>query len=159
LTTDAFRPRLTAEGKTHPITSLVLDGRDNADRWGKLPALEGLNRVPRTRVGATTLLAHPTQKTGDGKPAPVLVVGDAGKGRALALLTDSAWHWGFVAAGEGDDGGAFQRFWGIAISRLVLAAALALARTKQERRELGVARPVAALSRAVEAVAFRASEV
>src|SRR5262245_52146286 len=67
LTTDAFRPKLTSEGKTHPVTSLVLDGRDNAERWGKLPALEGLNRVPRVRTGATTLLAHPSLKGADGK--------------------------------------------------------------------------------------------
>ena len=49
----------------------------------------------------------------------MLVAGDAGKGRALALLTDTAWHWGFLAAGEGDDGRAFQRFWENAIRWLV----------------------------------------
>ena len=41
LTTDAFRPRLTAEGRTHPVTSLVLDPRDNEQRWGKLPRAGG----------------------------------------------------------------------------------------------------------------------
>ena len=111
LTTDTFRPRLTPEGRTHPVTSLLLDPRDNEPRWARLPPLEGINRVPRVRNGATTLLTHPTLKGGDGKPAPVLVAADAGKGRTLALLTDSGWNWGFMAAGEGDDGRAFQRFW------------------------------------------------
>jgi uncharacterized membrane protein len=151
LTTDAFRPRLTAEGKTHPITSLMLDAKDNADRWAKLPALEGLNRVPRARVGATTLLAHPTQKGADGKPAPVLVAGDAGKGRALALLTDTAWHWGFVSAGEGDDGRAFQRFWDNAIRWLVRDPALTLLRIELDRLEYRRHQPVAARVRAVHA--------
>ena len=87
LTTDSFRPKLTSEGRTHPVTSLVLDPRDNELRWAKLPPLEGVNRVPRVRPGAATLLTHPTLRTDGGKPAPVLVVGDAGKGRSMALLT------------------------------------------------------------------------
>ncbi len=151
LTTDGFRPRLTAEGKTHPVTSLMLDGRDNAERWAKLPALEGLNRVPRIRTGATTLLAHPTQKGPDGKPAPVLVVSDAGKGRALALLTDTAWHWGFVSAGDGDDGRAFQRFWDNAIRWLVRDPALTLLRIELDRLEYRRNQPIAARVRTVHA--------
>ena len=41
LTTDTFRPRLTPEGRTHPVTSLVLDPRENEQRWGKLPRAGG----------------------------------------------------------------------------------------------------------------------
>jgi uncharacterized membrane protein len=135
LTVDAFHPKLTPEGRAHPITSLVLDPHDNENRWAKLPQLEGINRVPRARAGASTLLAHPTLKTDGGKPAPVLVVGDAGKGRSLALLTDTAWHWGFLAAGEGDDGRAFQRFWENAIRWLVRDPALTLLRIELDRVE------------------------
>ena len=101
LTTDAFRPKLTAEGRGHPVTSLVLDPRENELRWGKLPALEGINRVPRARPGAATLLAHPTLRTDGGKPAPVLVAGDAGKGRSLALLTDTRLALGLPGGGRG----------------------------------------------------------
>ena len=151
LTTDTFRPRLTAEGRTHPVTSLVLDPRENEQRWGKLPPLEGINRVPRARAGATTLLAHPTLKGGDGKPAPVLVAGDAGKGRALALLTDSGWHWGFLAAGEGDDGRAFQRFWENAIRWLVRDPALTLLRLELDRLEYRRNQPIAVRVRAMHA--------
>jgi uncharacterized membrane protein len=135
LTTDPFRPRLTPEGRGHPVTSLVLDPRENELRWAKLPPLEGLNRVPRVKNGATALLVHPTLKGPDGKPAPVLVAGDAGKGRALALLTDTAWHWGFLAAGEGDDGRDFQRFWENAIRWLVRDPALTLLRIELDRVE------------------------
>ncbi|HVZ73107.1 MAG TPA: glutamine amidotransferase [Polyangia bacterium] len=135
LTTDAFKPRLTDEGRTHPVTSLLLDPRENEARWAKLPPLEGVNRVPRARAGAAVLLAHPTLKGADGKPAPVLVASDAGKGRSLALLTDSAWHWGLPAAGEGDDGRAFQRFWENAIRWLVRDPALTLLRIELDRVE------------------------
>ncbi|HVR60371.1 MAG TPA: glutamine amidotransferase [Polyangia bacterium] len=149
LTTDAFRPKLTPEGRTHPITSLLLDPHDNELRWSKLPPLEGVNRVPRARAGAATLLVHPTLRADGGKPAPVLVAGDAGKGRALALLTDTAWNWGFAAAGEGDDGRAFQRFWDNAIRWLVRDPALTLLRIELDRVEYRRGQPVAARVRAM----------
>jgi uncharacterized membrane protein len=135
MTTDAFKPRLTAEGRVHPITSLLLDPRENETRWGKLPALEGLNQVQRLRAAAVPLLVHPSLHVDGGKPAPVLAVGEPGKGRTLALLTDSAWHWGIVAAGEGDDGRAFQRFWENAIRWLVRDPALTLLHIDLDRAE------------------------
>ena len=49
---ERFKPRLTAEGQTHPITSLSLDPKVNEKRWDALPGLEGLNRVSRVRPGA-----------------------------------------------------------------------------------------------------------
>jgi hypothetical protein len=125
-TTDTFRPRLTAEGRTHPVTALSLDEKANEARWAGLPPLVGINRVAGLRPGARALLAHPTQKSKDGKPAPVLATTEVGKGRSLALLTDSAWTWGFGAAGAGDDGHAFQRFWEGAIRWLVRDPTLAL---------------------------------
>ena len=149
VTVDSFRPKLTAEGRAHPVTSLVLDPRENESRWAKLPPLEGVNRVPRVRPGAATLLAHPTLRTDGGKPVPVLVVGDAGKGRSLALLTDSAWHWGFLAAGEGDDGRAFQRFWENAIRWLVRDPALTLLRLELDRIEYRRSQPPSVRIRAM----------
>ena len=82
LTTDLFKPRLTPEGRTHPVTSLLLDPRENEARWAQAAAARRASTGCRARKpNAATLLAHPTLKGADGKPAPVLVVGDAGKGR------------------------------------------------------------------------------
>jgi uncharacterized membrane protein len=135
LTTDTFKPKLTPEGRGHPVTSLSLDPRTNEARWAALPPLEGINRVARVRNGAATLLTHPTLKSEDGKPAPVLAVSDVGKGRILSLLTDTGWHWGFQAAGAGDDGRAFQRFWEGAIRWLVRDPALTLLRVDLDKVE------------------------
>jgi uncharacterized membrane protein len=134
-TTDTFRPRLTAEGRTHPVTSLNLDEKANRTRWAALPPLVGINRVAGLRPGARSLLVHPSQKSSDGKPAPVLAVAEVGKGRSLALLSDSAWQWGFGAAGAGDDGRAFQRFWEGAIRWLVRDPALSLLRLDLDKVE------------------------
>jgi len=134
-TTDTFRPRLTPEGRTHPVISLSLDDKTNESRWTALPALVGINRVAGLRAGARALLVHPSQKSADGKPAPVLSTSDVGKGRTLALLTDTAWHWGFHAAGLGDDGRTFQRFWENAIRWLVRDPALTLLRIDFDKAE------------------------
>ena len=99
--------------------------------------------MPRARAGAATLLAHPTLKSARRQAAPVLVAGDAGKGRTMALLTDSGWHWGFLAAGEGDDGRAFQRFWENAIRWLVRDPALTLLRLELDRLEYRRNQPIA----------------
>jgi uncharacterized membrane protein len=143
-TKDAFRPRLTAEGRGHPVTSLSLDPRANEARWAGLPPLEGINRVTRLRPGASALLTHPQQRTESGDPAPVLAVTEAGKGRSLALLTDTSWHWGFLAAGAGDDGRAFQRFWEGAIRWLVRDPALTLLRIELDRPEYRRGQPLSA---------------
>ena len=150
-TTDSFRPRLTAEGRSHPATALSLDGRINESRWAALPPLVGINRVAGLRPGARALLVHPSQKSGDGKPAPVLAVSDVGKGRSLALLTDSAWNWGFQAAGVGDDGRAFQRFWEGAIRWLVRDPALTLLHIDLDKVEYRRGQTVSARVRTLRA--------
>src|SRR4029079_15186391 len=66
------------------------------------------------------LAAHPKLKTKSGKPMPVIVAGEYGKGRSLAITTDTLWRWGFVAASRpGDDGRRYQEFWENAIRWLI----------------------------------------
>jgi uncharacterized membrane protein len=117
--TDDYRPRVTAEGLLHPVTQLRFDRRDNEARWGALPALEGLNFVAEPKAGSTVLLEHPSLRGRNGRPLPVLVTGEYGKGRTMALMTDASWRWGFVAAGQGDDGRAYTKFWENAVSWLI----------------------------------------
>ncbi len=85
---------LTPSGKAHPITRLLPDSRANEEAWTKLPPLTGLNRVRGSR-GETLLAAG-----GDGANAPLLTIGRYGKGRSLALMSDDAWRWNFIAVGN-----------------------------------------------------------
>src|SRR6267142_2416189 len=87
---------LTAAGKKHPITRLLPDPKVNEETWSKLPALSGLNQVRSVR-GETLLTA-----TGEGSQTgvPLLAIGRFGKGRTLALMTDDAWRWNFIAVGN-----------------------------------------------------------
>jgi uncharacterized membrane protein len=146
--TARFQPELTAQGLTHPVTSLHPHPPTNQKLWATLPVLQGLNRVEQMATGSTALLVHPTLKMKDGKPAPVLALRGVGEGRTLALLTDTAWHWGFVSAGAGTDHRAFERFWKSAIRWLVQDPALTLLRIDLNKSEYSRGQPVVGRVRA-----------
>ncbi|MGH7828508.1 MAG: glutamine amidotransferase [Candidatus Binatia bacterium] len=92
----AIRATLTGAGKGHPVTRLFADPRANEEAWSKLPPLTGLNQIYRAR-GETLLTA-----SGEGvrSGSPLLTVGRFGKGRTLALMSDDAWRWNFIAVGN-----------------------------------------------------------
>ena len=155
ISTDPFRPRLTAAGRGHPITAIKLDVAENEARLAALPPLEGVNKVGPPRGGATVLLGHPFLTTREGRPMPVLAVGEVEKGRTLALTTDTTWHWSFVAAGEtgaaraaGDDGRTYVRFWDNAIRWLIRDPALRYLRVDPDRGEYEQGQPVRLTARA-----------
>jgi len=112
LDTGKFTPQLTEAGQMHPVTSLRYAADDNLAAWKALPQLEGVNLVAGAKPDATVLAVHPRLKTKTGKPMPVIVAGEYGKGRSLAITTDTLWRWGFVAAAHpGDDGRQYTKFW------------------------------------------------
>jgi uncharacterized membrane protein len=117
---EEFTPRPTPEGRQHPVTRLVAGDGPGAAAWETLPRLPGLNRVRRLPPGqgATVLLEAPAILV-EGQPAPVVAVREVGRGRSLAVTTDSTWYWGFLAAESGRGGRAHQRFWVEALRWLV----------------------------------------
>src|SRR5689334_11987199 len=111
-----FQPQLTEAGTMHPVTALRYSADDNHAAWSALPPLEGANLVAGAKPDATVLAVHPRLKTKAGKPMPVIVAGEYGKGRSLAVTSDSLWRWGFVAAARpGDDGRQYAKLWDNAI--------------------------------------------
>ena len=118
--TRRFAPKLTDAGKSHPVTALRYALGDNVAAWKSLPELEGVNLIVGAKPDATVLAVHPTVETRGGKPMPVIVAGDYGEGRSLAITTDTTWRWGFVAAARpGDDGRHYDKFWENAIRWLI----------------------------------------
>ena len=75
------------------MTELVPGMAANEHAWARLPQLPGLNSIASVKDNSQTLLVSQ-----DGRP--VLVVGEVGRGRTLALTTDASWYWSFVAAGQ-----------------------------------------------------------
>jgi uncharacterized membrane protein len=120
-TTDPFHPQLTDAGERFPITALRLDRQENDAFWSELPPLDGANLLSGAQPNAVVLAVHPTLKGDDGQPMPVLAVAEEGKGRSMALATDSSWQWGFSpsAVDDAEQENAYQTFWENSIRWLI----------------------------------------
>jgi len=120
LAEEPIAPRLTAEGRRHPITAIGGGEAASAAAWERLPPVETLNRTRPLPPGdgAAVLLEAPGVLV-EGRPAPVVAVREVGGGRTLAVATDGSWRWGFLAAEAGGGDKAYRRFWGAALRWLV----------------------------------------
>lgn len=118
--------KLSEAGRRHPVTELTTSGAQNEAAWARLPKLPGLNTAGPLKGGGQVLLSST-----DGRP--VLAVGEAGRGRVLALFSDASWYWSFVAAGEQQGPRAYETFWHSAIRWLVRDPALTPMRVAAER--------------------------
>ncbi len=107
---DSFRPRLTENGAAHPILQWRPDLEANRALWNGLPELEGMNWVLRPKAGSVVLAENPEARNEYG-PMPLLVLGEFGAGRTIAVATDSLWHWALPHAGSGGDDAVYRDFW------------------------------------------------
>ena len=134
-----FKPWVTREGRDHPILQLGASREETARIIAGLPSLEGVNLVARLSPGATALMTHPSLRLRGGGPMPVLATTESGKGRTLALTTDTSWHWAFLSAAAGSGRQAYDRFWRNAIRWLIRDPELKYLRViaQQDRVNLG----------------------
>ncbi len=114
-----FVPELSEPGRVHPVTRLLGGSIDNEALWGRMPPLDGMNLSVGLAPGSAQLLGHPTLKTADGEPMPVLAVREVGEGRTMALMGDSSWRWVMTEASRGNGNQAYLRFWKNSIRWLV----------------------------------------
>ncbi|MBI5428523.1 MAG: hypothetical protein HZA02_09655 [Nitrospinae bacterium] len=93
----------------HPILRLEKDEETSRSAWKSLPPLNGMNVGLSPKKGSQVLASYPGAK--GGPSYPLLVVGKAGKGRSMALATDTSWNWNFRSVGKGGSGRSYQKFW------------------------------------------------
>ena len=136
-TTDRFSPVLADDAVRHPILALLPEPRANVEAWARLAPLEGLNVTSEVRGGGHVLLQHPSRRARSGGPLPVLVTGTAGRGRVLALMTDTSWRWGLTTGGLSGDDSAYERFWDRAVRWLARDPSLEPARVTTDRESYG----------------------
>ena len=115
-----FVPRLSVSGTSHPITKLAIRRMIISRIWQSLPQMDGYNNNFGLVSGAATLLEHPSVKTDNGRPLPILSVREVEKGRTMVLGIDSSWRWSYSEGIEGGGNQAYLRFWKNAI-RWVIA--------------------------------------
>ncbi|MFO0909282.1 MAG: VWA domain-containing protein [Isosphaeraceae bacterium] len=101
----AFRPELTAEGRTSPIFRFGDDEATSAQIWKDLPALFWYLEAPRKKPAALVLAEHPNQTGSDGK-LPIFVYQFVGAGKTMLNAVDDTWRWRFRVGDR-----YFGRFW------------------------------------------------
>ncbi|MBC7172102.1 MAG: hypothetical protein H5U40_06745 [Polyangiaceae bacterium] len=137
VTTEAFEPTIDPMHRGHPLLAFSGDPQSNADLWGSLSPVVGMNLVAGLRENAQPLLRHPTRRLPSGDPMPLLVVGESGEGRTLALMTDTSWRWGIATGGKTGDASTYARFWDRALRFLSRDPALEPTRVTTDRERYG----------------------
>jgi hypothetical protein len=118
--TEDFRPKLTLDGRRHPILQLENDPAQNQDLWEArgqyaqgLPGFFWFYRPKERRRTAEVLAVHPEAQTPKQEPIPIFSIQAAGAGTTFFSATDDVWRW---RAGVGDRYA--YRMWGQAIRYL-----------------------------------------
>ncbi|MFN3467516.1 MAG: glutamine amidotransferase, partial [Candidatus Brocadiales bacterium] len=127
-----FKPQLTPQGLTHPVTALDYDPERNRRLWEDMPELKGYNRVKALKGGAVAL-SQSTERTPES--APLLAVQEVGKGRVMALLTDDSWRWNFLSVARGGSNRNYIKFWRNAVRWLIKDPELNLVRITTDKKE------------------------
>jgi uncharacterized membrane protein len=148
LSEESFRPRVTPRGRDHPILQLGRDHAETRQVLAELPPLAGANLVLGAAPGATVLLSHPLLRDASGQPMPVLATTEVGKGRTLALTSDSSWHWAFLSVEAGGTRQAYDRFWRNAIRWLIRDPELKYLRVIAQQDQVRLGTPLRAIIRA-----------
>ena len=140
----AHQLMLTEEGRTHPITRLSSDDRENERIWESMPELDALNRVGQAKPGATVLaVTGEPSETGPG--APLLAMQSVGEGRTLALMSDYTWKWNFQLAGRMDSNQYYLQFVRQMVRWLIHDPVLKQVRSMADAREFPVGSEVTGL--------------
>ncbi len=105
-----FRPAVAPGAVRAPLLALEDDPLDNAKLWRTLPEMFWHYPVTRLRPACEVFLQHPTLRTADDKPMPLLAGHYFGKGYVLFLAFDETWRWRFNEADR-----YFGRFWSQAV--------------------------------------------
>jgi uncharacterized membrane protein len=85
----AAKAKLTALGKTSPITRLESDDAKNAKSWGEMPELADFEHLGELKPGAEVLL----EADFAGHTEPLLVHERYGLGNSYILATGGTWRW------------------------------------------------------------------
>jgi len=87
-----FKAELTDYGSVHPATRLTADEAENMKKWAAAPSLIGFNPTGGPKPGATVLIRSSARDVNGQNPA-LLAFQRFGRGKSMALMTDSTWRW------------------------------------------------------------------
>ncbi len=134
----SYRAEVSKTLARHPIVALGPDPSLTRQTWRALPALYGANMVAGVKDGAQVLLQHPRARLQGGARLPILVVGEAGRGRIAAMTADASWRWRFAADESTVGSDEYELFWDRMIRWLTHDPLLEPARISTDRERYGL---------------------
>jgi len=134
----SYRAEVSRALARHPIVALGPDPALTRQTWRALPALYGANMVSGVKEGAQVLLQHPRARLQGGARLPILVVGEAGRGRVAAMTADASWRWRFAADDSTVGSDEYELFWDRMIRWLTHDPLLEPARISTDRERYGL---------------------
>jgi len=134
----SYRAEVSKALARHPIVALGPDPALTRQTWRALPALYGANMVSGVKDGAQVLLQHPRARLRGGARVPILVVGEAGRGRVAAMTADASWRWRFAADDSTVGSDEYELFWDRMIRWLTHDPLLEPARISTDRERYGL---------------------
>lgn len=137
-----YRPKPNAKLIRHPVVALGPDPALTKRTWKALPRLHGANALGGVKEGAQVLLEHPRARLPNGDRLPILVVGEAERGRVAAMTTDEAWRWRFTSEETAVGSDEYELFWDRLVRWLTRDPLLEPARISTDRDRYGVGAPV-----------------
>jgi hypothetical protein len=102
-------PRLTASGRTHPVTSLDPDADINDRLWNELPPLGSAPVFLQVRPDSRVLVQGELAGAARAE-LPLVSTRESGRGRVLAIAGGPYWRWDLYLWGTGRSGDLFRRF-------------------------------------------------
>ncbi|MFH1379043.1 MAG: glutamine amidotransferase [bacterium] len=118
----------------HPVMNIADTHQKNKSMWESLPRLAGYNVYGEAKEGAVVLGEHPTEKSGRNL-LPILTVWEKGKGRVMAMATNTTWRWAMGLASEGKTAFGYTRFWRSAVRWLTQAEEMKLVLITLDKRQ------------------------
>ncbi|MCG8403880.1 MAG: hypothetical protein MI923_01655 [Phycisphaerales bacterium] len=89
---NSFTPKLTIEGREHPIFRFEFDRARNDELMSSMPGWYWFASVLGSQPAATVLAVHPSVQSQQGA-MPIMVLGRFGAGRTFYLGSDDLWRW------------------------------------------------------------------
>ena len=140
--TGSYRPQPNRQLTRHPIVALGPDPSLTRRTWQALPPLHGANAIAGVKEGAQVLLQHPRARLPGGARLPILIVGEADRGRVAAMTSDASWRWRFASDDATVGSDEYELFWDRLVRWLTRDPLLEPARISTDRDRYGIGAPL-----------------
>lgn len=122
--------KVLPNGVRHPLAALYDGDELSREAWSRLPDLVGTPLFASLKPGAQLIASARSVSSPGAEARPLIAIRDYGRGRVMAVATDSLWRWKLGLARDRRFSDFYDRFWNRAVE--YLTGSLAVSRVRLE---------------------------